>query len=275
MGCEPAVNACKGDRIRRTPRRRAVTNRADVKGHIRPETQHYATAQERPMTDLGKFVVFKPVAGGHVYRRPAAWLLGSSQHYLVNEEQKAAIRAILTRSTRPVLWTAGISWVALSALSGAALSLWSYRSGFHAPGLDGFIAMLAMVLSIYPAFFVISRQVLLRRLRPILATLPPTDERITSREEREAMEAIAKAEPAATLSPARRRIVTITGLLAIAGPLAGMISRAIDMHAANQSKLLTFYLANANFYGLLNIVTIVAMGFLSVNSQRNANRKSR
>lgn len=224
------------------------------------------------MTDLGKFVVFKPVAGGYVYRRPAAWLLGSSEHYLVNEEQKTAICAILTASTRPVLWTAGISWIALSALSGAALSLWAHRSGFHAPGLDGFIAMLAMVLSIYPAFFVISRQVMLRRLRPILAALPPTDERITSLEERQAIQAIAKAGPTATLPPARRRIVSISGLLAIAGTLGGMISRAIDMQAANQSKLLTFYLANANFYGLLNIVTIVAMGFLFVNFARNANR---
>jgi hypothetical protein len=41
-----------------------------------------------------------------------------------------------------------------------------------------------------------------------------------------------------------------------------MIARAIDVYEPNQSKLLTLYLANANFSGLLNIVMIVAFGFL-------------
>jgi hypothetical protein len=51
-----------------------------------------------------------------------------------------------------------------------------------------------------------------------------------------------------------------------------MISRAIDMYEPSQSKLLTLYLANANLYGLLNIVTIVAFGFLIAIFGRNANR---
>jgi hypothetical protein len=110
---------------------------------------------------------------------------------------------------------------------------------------------------------------LLHRLRPILATLPPTNERITSLEEREALRAVAKAT---AISPTRRRIVRFGGLLAIAGTLAGMISRAIDMYDASHSKLLTLYLANADLYGLLNIVTIVAMGFLLATFGRNASR---
>ena len=188
------------------------------------------------MADFGRFVVFKPVSGGYVYGAPNAWLFGSREHFLVTEGQKAAILAIIASSTRSLLWITGISWIALSALLGTALSLWAYRSGYHAAGLNGVSAMIAMILSIYPAF-VISRQLLLRRLRPVLATLPPTNERITSLEVRQAMQAIAK-----PISPTRRRIVRLASVGAIACALAAMIARAIDMYEPNQSKLLALYL---------------------------------
>jgi hypothetical protein len=81
------------------------------------------------VADFGKFVVFKPVPGGYVYGAPNAWLFGSREHFLVTEGQKAAILATIVSSTGFVLWITGISWIALSALLGAALSLWAYRSG--------------------------------------------------------------------------------------------------------------------------------------------------
>jgi hypothetical protein len=220
------------------------------------------------VTDFGRFVVFKPVSGGYVYGAPNAWLFSSRQHFLVTEEQKAAILAALTSSTRPVLWITGISWIALSALLGTALPLWVYRSGYHPAGLHGISAMIAMILSIYPAF-VISRQLLLHRLRPILATLPPTNERITSLEVRQAMQAVAKP---ISISPTRRRIVRIASVVVIAAIFGGMIARAIDMYEPNQSKLHTLYFANANLYGLLNIVTIVAFGVLLVTFGRNSSQ---
>jgi hypothetical protein len=128
--------------------------------------------------------------------------------------------------------------------------------------------MIAMILSIYPAF-VISRQLLLHRLRPILATLPPTNERITSLEVRQAMQAVAKP---ISISPTRRRIVRIASVVVIAATFAGMIARAINMYEPNQSKLHTLYFANANLYGLLNIVTIVAFGVLLVTFGRNSSQ---
>ena len=220
------------------------------------------------MTDFGRFVVFKPVSGGYVYGAPNAWVFSSRQHFLVTEEQKAAILAALTSSTRPVLWITGISWIALSALLGTALPLWVYRSGYPPAGLYGISAMIAMILSIYPAF-VISRQLLLHRLRPILATLPPTNERITSLEVRQAMQAVAKP---ISISPTRRRIVRIASVVVIAATFGGMIARAIDMYEPYQSKLHTLYFANANLYGLLNIVTIVAFGVLLVTFGRNSSQ---
>jgi hypothetical protein len=218
------------------------------------------------MIDIGKLVVFKPVSGAYVYRRPTAWLFVSRDHYLVNDEQKAAILAILTASSRSVLWIMGISWIALSALSITALSLWAYRSGYYAPRLSGVIAMMAMTLSIYPAL-VISRHGMLRRLRPILATLTSTNERITSLDERQQA---TKVRAAVTISPTRRRIVRIASVVAIAATLAGMIARAIDMYEPNQSKFLTLYLANANPYALLNIAAIVVWGFVLVTFRRNS-----
>jgi hypothetical protein len=218
------------------------------------------------VADFGKFVVFKPVPGGYVYGAPNAWLFGSREHFLVTEGQKAAILATIVSSTGFVLWITGISWIALSALLGTALSLWAYRSGYYAAGLNGVSAMIAVIISVYPAF-VISRQLLLCRLRPILATLPPTNERITSLEVRQAMQAIAK-----PISPTRRRIVRLASVGAIACALGAMIARAIDMYEPNQSKLLALYLANANLYGLLNIVMIVALGVLFATFGRNSSQ---
>jgi hypothetical protein len=212
-------------------------------------------------------VYFKPVSGGYVYRAPNTWLFGSAEHFLVTEGQKAEIFATVTSTIRPVLWITGISWITLSVLLGMALSLWAYRAGYYTSGLDGVSAMIAMMLSIYPAFL-LSRQLLLHRLRPILATLPPTNERITSLEERQAIQAT----PPVPISTTRRIIVKICGVVAVVGTLGGMISRAIDMYEPNQSKLLTFYLANANFYGIVNIVTIVAFGFLFVTFGRQSSR---
>ena len=62
-----------------------------------------------------------------------------------------------------------------------------------------------------------------------------------------------------SLSP--RKIVRIA-IVAMVGTFGAMISRAIDIYEPNQPKLLALYLTNANVYGLLNIVTIVAFVFL-------------
>ena len=219
-----------------------------------------------------KFVAFKPVPGGYVYRAPNTWLFGSSAHFLVSEGQKAAIAATIDSSMAPVLWITGISWIAFSALLGTALWSWAYRSGHFGAGLGGLsavIAMVAMILSIYPAF-VVSRQLLLRRLRPILATLSPTSERITNLEARQAIQA----NSPTPMSPTRRRIVRVAGAVAMAAALGAMISRAFDAYEPNQSKLLTLYLANANLSGILNIATVVAFGFLFVTFGRNSSSRT-
>ena len=204
------------------------------------------------MTDFGKLIVFKPVSDGYVYRRPNRWLFGVQEHLLVSDDQKTAIMATVNTSTPLIFWIIGIAWILQSALLGTALSLLAHRSGYYTAGLTGMIAVVAMILSIYPAF-VISRSLLLHRLGPILAGSPRTSHRITALEERQAFQSII-----VPISPTRRKIVSIASAVTIAATVGVIISRAVDIYEPNQPKLLALWLANANLQGLLSIVTIVA-----------------
>ena len=217
------------------------------------------------VTDFGKFVVFKPVSGGYVYRAPNAWLFGTRDHYLANDAQKGEILAAITSSGRPVLWIMGLSWITLCLLMTAGSLLWAHRLGYRAPGLSAVLVMIVMTFSVYAAML-ISRQLLLFRLRPILATLQPTSERITNLEERQAW---TNAAPTATLSPARQKVVRIACGVGLAAILGVLISRTIDMAEQNHSILLALYNANANFSGLFNIVAIVGFGFAFVRLGRS------
>jgi hypothetical protein len=223
------------------------------------------------MIDLARFVVFKPVPGGYVYRPPTPWLFGSRAHHLVTDEQKAALLALYSASTRPVVRTIRISSAALTAVLGTALSLWARHSGYDVPGLFSLIVMVAMIASIYLASAA-GRGVLVQRLRPILATLPPTNERITASEERQAMIEAAAARQPATLSPVRRRIARIGILISMFATLGAMISRANDVYGADHLNFVTLYLANANLSGAISTTLIFSMGFLFFVFGRNSPR---
>ena len=236
------------------------------------------------MIDLARFVVFKPVPGGYVYRPPTPWLFGSRAHHLVTDKQKAALLALYSASTRPVVRTIRISSAALTAVLGTALSLWARHSGYDVPGLFSLIVMVAMIASIYLASAA-GRGVLVQRLRPILATLPPTNERITAAtcssslslraltsEERQAMIEAAAARQPATLSPVRRRIARIGILISMFATLGAMISRANDVYGADHLNFVTLYLANANLSGAISTTLIFSMGFLFFVFGRNSPR---
>jgi hypothetical protein len=77
----------------------------------------------------------------------------------------------------------------------------------------------------------------------------------------EERQAIAKTGPAVTLSPARRRVARIGCVIAIAAAFGLLISRTIDMYQIDHFTLLALYNANANFSGLINVLTIVCFGF--------------
>ena len=80
------------------------------------------------MSNLSKYIIFKPVPGGYVYRVPNAWVFGSGIHLLVDGDQKAAI--IRTMDLVPLFPIIAGSWVALSVLFGTA-ALWASQSLSH------------------------------------------------------------------------------------------------------------------------------------------------
>src|SRR6266700_326967 len=119
---------------------------------------------------------FKPTAGGYVFQAQNPWLLGPSRHYLVNEAQKAELVACLRRRLRVILPGAAIFMlIALGILMFAG-------SSADALGLStwGFVALLAFTLVLLSA--IVPHLYLMRLIRPLIARLQRTDERITFRD---------------------------------------------------------------------------------------------
>jgi hypothetical protein len=188
------------------------------------------------MSNLSKYVIFKPVAGGYVYRLPNAWVFGSGRHLLVDDDRRAAItRAMDSVPLFPII--AG-SWIALSVLFGTA-ALWAAQSLPHRDVL----VSISILLALYGALF-ISRRVLLSRLQPIIGGVPTTDERITRADMR-------STTPPVVLSPTRLKIFKVCFILMPFILVSLLISRAFDMYQeTHQPMLQALYLANANVAGL-------------------------
>ncbi len=137
------------------------------------------------MNDSGmEYAVFKKVADGYVYRAPALWLFGASRYYLVNEAQKAEIVQVLKlkQASRPV--TTGL---VLGIFIVIAVMAWAYF-GFHdrEPGIADYFLLVVMVFALLFVLLQVFAWVQLYRLRPILAHLPQSNERISFSEMRAA-----------------------------------------------------------------------------------------
>jgi hypothetical protein len=134
--------------------------------------------------------IFKPVPGGYVYCAPDR-VFGPSRCYLVNEAQKAEIVAINT-PRRPVL-SQVVLWIVFSLMVGAtALILWAYTGHDDPTTADGLI-IVAMALIEAPLGLLLLLSWKLRQLRPVLAGLPLTDERITRSDVQQALQRSANA----------------------------------------------------------------------------------
>jgi hypothetical protein len=122
---------------------------------------------------------FKQVPGGWVFRGPTARLFGKPQYYLVNDEQKAELMA-----TAPSPGFIGIYLGLVAAIGPAAavMFLAAFKSIFgHLPHgfLQQFPITIAVVLLVVLASIAFNQHID-QPLRPIVANLPLTDERITS-----------------------------------------------------------------------------------------------
>jgi hypothetical protein len=196
------------------------------------------------MSNLSKYVIFKPVPGGYVYRTPNAWVFGSGVHLLVNDSQKAAI--IRTMDSVPLFSIIVTSWVTLSILFGTA-AVWAAHSS--SDGVRNVLVATSVIFSLYGALL-ISRRVLLSRLRSITAGLPTTAERITRAD-------IRTTTPAVVLSPTRLRILKICIILMPFILASLLISRAIDMHQERHQPMLeALFDANADLGGFIIILAL-------------------
>jgi len=134
--------------------------------------------------DQVRALLFKQVAGGYVFRAPNPRVFGSTNHYLVNEQQRDEILAIMT-PRRPVLmlvlWTCGF----LLALGTAVVLMAAYVDDVYP--VTFLIVQTAVMLLVAILMLHLSASRKLRQLQPILAGVPQTDQRITIAEIRQAI----------------------------------------------------------------------------------------
>jgi hypothetical protein len=121
---------------------------------------------------------FKPVPGGYVFQSPA--LAGDGRNHIVNEAQKTAIINILERWVLLVLFLVLLAFPLMMAVGVIVIAqvaaIWHPSQGLAAGEVLAWFILVGVVI----VFVLIAYA--RRRLRPLLATLPTTEERITFRE---------------------------------------------------------------------------------------------
>lgn len=130
-------------------------------------------------------ILFKPATGGFIYRAPNPWVFGAADHFLVNEAQKHDILEIVV-ARRPILRLAAITVALLLWGIGIGTLCWAF-SGHEDPTAADVVVMIVMTIA--AMFLALHGEIRrkLRRLQPILAGLPRSNEPITSAELRKAM----------------------------------------------------------------------------------------
>ena len=122
---------------------------------------------------------FKSVAGGYVFQSPNPWIFARPRYYLVNEAQKAQIAERLRRFrllnliNLPIL----VLFFAFMFLSPATFA--RLLQPATQLGIGFFILVMALVMPL----IAVPHIYLMRALRPLLAGVPRTNERITVAEQ--------------------------------------------------------------------------------------------
>jgi hypothetical protein len=105
-------------------------------------------------------------AGGWIYRAPNPWLVGPGRHYLVNDEQKSKVAAHQRRTWRILFWA-----ILATVAVGVPLAMpWADQHTLAATVGSVLVgAAVGLACNAYLA----------RKIRPFIAGLAPTNERIT------------------------------------------------------------------------------------------------
>jgi hypothetical protein len=144
----------------------AVGRRSDTGIRGRENVDHRWVFPFAGMEELS----FKRVPDGWIYRAPNPWLFGSARYYLVSEAQKSELAGLHRRMWRYLL----LAIVAVAVVGVPLTALW----------LDGErpYAMLVLNAVIGGIIGFIWNACLFGAVRPIIAGLQPTTQRITPAE---------------------------------------------------------------------------------------------
>jgi hypothetical protein len=153
---------------------------------------------------------FKSVPGGYEFRRPNPWLFGYWRTYLVNDAQKAVLAAFVRQRQRLILGLLAIYLL----LGFAATVLFQALGGPPDLSPGQFVtvvvaAMLGMLmLALLPHIY------LMRKIEPLLAELPRTDEQATFHQQLFGV--------AAVISPVHLALGGVGGFLIAASNVKGI-----------------------------------------------------
>jgi hypothetical protein len=192
------------------------------------------------MTDMRTQIaatLFRPVPGGYVYREPYRWPFGQAPHYLVSADQKAALLAIVVPK-RPILWQV-VLWSTLCLMVAVScIGVWLY-TGRDTPNALNTLAIIVLTIAQVILGFAILFWWKRRRLRPLLATLTPTELRITNSEMR----------AAATNAMSAKQLV-IAGVASVFASTATLVNAALQLTAWQQPIGLLWLAGSLTFAGL-------------------------
>ncbi|HWZ09814.1 MAG TPA: hypothetical protein VNW48_01865 [Xanthobacteraceae bacterium] len=122
---------------------------------------------------------FKPAPeGGYVFRCPNPWLFGRWRSYLVNEHEKEMLAVHLRQRQRLILWLMAIYLV---IAFGATMLLQS--SDAPDPSTSAFLGVVALTMLGMLALALVPHLYLMRKIEPLVAQLPRTDDRATLHEQ--------------------------------------------------------------------------------------------
>jgi hypothetical protein len=116
--------------------------------------------------------MFKPVPSGYIFRAPNPLVFWGRRFYLVNETQRAELLSII--AARGLQRARGYLFMAaLVGLIFSATMIVAYASGRGEPTALDAVVLLGLVPFYLYGALVISIWPIARRLKPVLAELPP------------------------------------------------------------------------------------------------------
>ena len=118
-------------------------------------------------------LTFRPVDGGFLYRAPNRWVFGRYRHYFANADQKAALASAHRTMMRQTFWTIIIGAAICAPLAGVFLPSHSNAQQLAYLGVS---ALIGLAIGLTLNFL------LLQKVNPIIATLTPSNDRITRRD---------------------------------------------------------------------------------------------